>query len=262
MATKKNQTSTLQNTVIILKEKAVQINEELLIATDELVDGSLTTGAKVQDIMAKVLKNGTFLLGKQQDLAFDTIEALLGQYKSGNVKFRKLLGFDKYTARKVKAKNSIKKAINKKKKQVKAKTSKVKVPTFVATDDTVVATTATPKKRKATKKAIAKKSVSTRRKKTTQSKKVDLTIIEGIGPKIAAILNKAGIKTFDQLAKAELVKVKEILAKAGKRYKAHDPTTWGQQAELAAAGKWEVLQAWKNRLKGGKSNSGKRVVIL
>jgi len=256
MATKKNQTTQLQKTVTVLKEKATQLNEELLIASDELIDGSITTGEKVQDMMAKALKNGTFLLGKQQELALDTIETLIGQYKTGNVKFRKLLGFDKYTARKAKAKKNLTKAVNKKKGQIKAKTTST-IEAILADDKPVV-------KKTNKKKSTTKKAKATRRAKTATSKitNTDLTVIEGIGPKIASILNKAGIKTFDQLAKKEVAELKEILAKAGKRYNAHDPTTWGQQAELAAAGKWEVLKAWKNRLKGGVSDSGKRVVVL
>lgn len=259
MATKKNQTSQLQNTVTVLKEKATQLNEELLLTSEELIEGTISNGERVQDIMAKVLNNGTYLLGKQQDLAFYTIERLIGQYKTGNVKFRKLLGFDKYTARKAKAQKSIKKAILKKRNQVKAKTT--------ASIDAILTETTVPAKPVAKK---AKKKSSTRKVKATKkvshkvktTKTADLTVIEGIGPKIASLLNNAGINTFKQLGKTEVTKLKEILAAAGNRYNAHDPTTWGQQAELAAAGKWEVLKAWKNRLKGGVSDASKRVVVL
>lgn len=267
MATKKNQTNSLQTTVTILKDKATQLNKELLIASDELVEGSIATGERIQDLMAKVLKNGTTLLEKQQELTFDTIEALLGQYKTGNMKFKKLLGFDKYAARKAKAKKQVTKAVNKKRQQLKAKaTSSIDgiLPTSIKEDKPVTKKT-TQSKRTAKKRKVVTKTTATVRKTTSKVKKGaanDFTIIEGIGPKIAGLLNKGGIKTYKQLAKTDVKKVKEILAKAGKRYNAHDPTTWGQQAELAAAGKWEVLQAWKNRLKGGTSSSAKRVVIV
>lgn len=261
MATKKNQTTTLQNTVTLIKDKATQLNEELLIASDELVEGSIATGERIQDLMTKVLKNGTTLLEKQQELTFDTIEAILGQYKTSNMKFRKLLGFDKYTARK--AKKQRRKAVTKKKQPLKAKAT-ASVEDILATTGKVTKPTTKSKrvikKRTATVKTTASKRKTTAKRKTGAT--TDLTIIEGIGPKIADLLNKGGIKTYKQLAKADVKKVKGILAKAGKRYNAHDPTTWGQQAELAAAGKWEVLAAWKKRMKGGRSSSAKRVVVV
>jgi large subunit ribosomal protein L27 len=80
----------------------------------------------------------------------------------------------------------------------------------------------------------------------------DLKIIEGIGPKIAELFNAAGIVTFADLAKAEVEKLKEILAEAGSRYAMHNPTTWPEQAQLAADGKWDELKAFQEKLSGGK----------
>ena len=78
----------------------------------------------------------------------------------------------------------------------------------------------------------------------------DLELIEGIGPKIAAILKEAGIATFAQLAKEEPGNLKSILEKAGLRL--GDPTTWPEQAKLAAEGNLEGLKALQDRLKGGR----------
>ncbi|RME13236.1 MAG: 50S ribosomal protein L17, partial [Bacteroidetes bacterium] len=36
------------------------------------------------------------------------------------------------------------------------------------------------------------------------------------------------------------------------RYKMHDPTTWPQQAALAAKGEWDKLAKLQKELKGGK----------
>lgn len=79
-----------------------------------------------------------------------------------------------------------------------------------------------------------------------------LTKIEGIGPKISEILTNAGVDTFAKLAAADVEKLKEILAEAGNRYKAHDPTTWPQQSALAAEGKWDELKDLQDRLDGGR----------
>ncbi len=88
--------------------------------------------------------------------------------------------------------------------------------------------------------------------KETPAAADDLKKIEGIGPKISELLTNAGIATFATLATSDPEKIKEILAEAGNRYKMHDPTTWPQQAELAAAGKWDELKVLQDRLQGGK----------
>ncbi len=83
-------------------------------------------------------------------------------------------------------------------------------------------------------------------------KEDDLKIVEGIGPKIESLLKEAGISDWVALSKADPVKIKEILAAAGSRYTMHDPTTWPKQVALAVAGKWDELQAYQDRLDGGK----------
>ena len=80
----------------------------------------------------------------------------------------------------------------------------------------------------------------------------NLKKIEGIGPKIAEILNKAGIYTFTNLAQTPVDRLNGILAEAGNRYKLHNPQTWPQQATLAAAGDWEALKTLQDRLDGGR----------
>jgi len=87
---------------------------------------------------------------------------------------------------------------------------------------------------------------------TIVSESDDLKIVEGIGPKIEQILNEAGISTFAALASTDVAKIKSVLEAAGNRYKAHNPTTWPQQAQMAADGKWDELKAWQDELDGGK----------
>ncbi len=79
----------------------------------------------------------------------------------------------------------------------------------------------------------------------------DLKKIEGIGPKIAEIFNAAGINTYAELAAASEDKLKEILADAGSRYASKNPSTWPQQAKLAAEGNWDELKELQDHLKGG-----------
>jgi predicted flap endonuclease-1-like 5' DNA nuclease len=78
----------------------------------------------------------------------------------------------------------------------------------------------------------------------------DLVIIEGIGPKISSVLQANGIATFAQLAATQVSQLQQILQKEGLRLA--DPTTWPEQARLAAAGDWDGLNALQARLKGGR----------
>ena len=84
------------------------------------------------------------------------------------------------------------------------------------------------------------------------AKKDDLKKIEGIGPKIAGLLNQNDIYSFADLSRAPLKKLKKVLEEAGSRYRMHDPKTWSAQAKLAAKGDWDQLKKWQAELKGGK----------
>jgi large subunit ribosomal protein L21 len=89
--------------------------------------------------------------------------------------------------------------------------------------------------------------------KPKAAKKDDLKIIEGIGPKAAEVLVAAGIDTFAKLAKTKAAKVKEILDAAEAKVQHLDPTTWAQQAQLAADGKMDELKKLQDELNGGKA---------
>jgi len=105
---------------------------------------------------------------------------------------------------------------------------------------------AAPKKESAPKKEAPAK-------KAADAAGDDLKKIEGIGPKIAELLNAAGIQSYADLAGTDIDKIKEVLDEAGSRYKMHDPTTWPEQAQMAADGKWDELKELQENLKGGKA---------
>ena len=79
----------------------------------------------------------------------------------------------------------------------------------------------------------------------------NLQIIEGIGPKIEDILKKAGINTWAALAATKSDDLVKTLEAAGSNYRIHDPSTWPQQAKLAAEGKWEELVNFQKSLGAG-----------
>jgi predicted flap endonuclease-1-like 5' DNA nuclease len=85
-------------------------------------------------------------------------------------------------------------------------------------------------------------------------KENDLTIIEGIGAKIAEMLNKHKISTWQELAKSTAESLKAVLLKeGGNSFAVHDPTSWPAQAGMAWEGKWELLKEFQDYLVGGVS---------
>ncbi len=78
----------------------------------------------------------------------------------------------------------------------------------------------------------------------------DLTMLEGIGPKVNSILAAAGITTFSQLADNDVNNLKQILDAAGFKYM--DSTTWPEQARLLAEGNKEEFEKLVSSLKGGR----------
>lgn len=80
----------------------------------------------------------------------------------------------------------------------------------------------------------------------------DLTVVEGIGPKISELCSGVGVTTWRQLADTDVAELQSILDAAGSRYTVHKPATWSHQAELLAAGRWAEFRAFTEELKGGK----------
>ena len=83
-------------------------------------------------------------------------------------------------------------------------------------------------------------------------KQDDLKLIEGVGPKIEGLLKDGGLKTWAAVGNAKVDDIKKILEDAGPRYRLADPTTWAQQAGLAAKGEWQALKEFQDRLDGGR----------
>ena len=79
----------------------------------------------------------------------------------------------------------------------------------------------------------------------------NLQRIEGIGPKVEALLAKQGITTWKRLSVSGIGELKRILKTGGTAFQLHDPTTWPEQAELAAANKWAELDKLQKELNGG-----------
>jgi len=79
---------------------------------------------------------------------------------------------------------------------------------------------------------------------------MELTIIEGIGPKISAALKAAGINSIYKLSAVSAEELRGILRDAGL---SADPTTWPEQARMAASGDLAGLKAYQAALIGGRT---------
>jgi predicted flap endonuclease-1-like 5' DNA nuclease len=81
-----------------------------------------------------------------------------------------------------------------------------------------------------------------------QIKLDDFTMIEGIGPKIADLLDDAGITTWRQLSETDPAELRQMLNKGGSRFRMHDPTNWPAQAALLTHGRWEEYKELTTKL--------------
>ena len=135
---KKNSEKRVEN----IKATAQKINKQAVDFTDNLVDETLATGEEWQKVFAKAMKTGTVLLGKQQDLTLDTLEALKGQILKGGFRFQKLFSLEVPKNKKAvkKAPKSAKKAVE----ELDAKTRVNKIAQKVADVDVKVKTTKKP----------------------------------------------------------------------------------------------------------------------
>ncbi len=257
---------TIDNSMKFVKNTAKNIHNYNIETAEEVIDLAMKGGKEWQLFLAKSLKNGVHFFGQQQDITLTTLEDLKKQYSLGKFKFSNIFNFDFNMDLSKEditldpltlepATKTVKKAT--KKVSTKAKTTTKKAKAKVVKVTKKVAKPATKKTTKVSvKKATAKKAKVAAKKTTTKKVMVtknNLRLIEGIGPKIEELLNRGGIQTFQQLADASKGTLKGILAAGGARYKMHDPTTWSQQAVLAAAGKKAELAKLQGELKGGRA---------
>lgn len=82
----------------------------------------------------------------------------------------------------------------------------------------------------------------------------NLQIVEGIGPKVEALLHDNGIRSWEDLENKSSDEIKAILAGAG--LSMMNPDSWPRQAQLAALGDWDTLAALQHTLDAGRKNVG------
>ena len=81
----------------------------------------------------------------------------------------------------------------------------------------------------------------------------NLTYLSGIGPKVSSILKSEGINTFAKLATTNIDRIQEVLEAANPSLlRLTNPTTWSDQAKLAAEEEWEALAKLQEDIKSRK----------
>lgn len=80
----------------------------------------------------------------------------------------------------------------------------------------------------------------------------DLTVIEGIGPKIAELFKKNKLESWDKVSNASIASLRETIEKVGPRHHIHDPSTWARQATMAKKGEWKRLKVYQDTLNRGR----------
>lgn len=81
----------------------------------------------------------------------------------------------------------------------------------------------------------------------------DLTVIAGIGPKVADLCHGIGIQTWSDLAATEVSLLRTMLEDAGPHVRTQDPSTWPEQAALLAAGRWAEFRQLVDQLAAGRA---------
>lgn len=78
----------------------------------------------------------------------------------------------------------------------------------------------------------------------------DLTIIEGIGPKIDELFHANGITSFARLASLSVPETLAILDAGGPAFQLTNPGSWARQALLASENRWVELKRLQEELIG------------
>jgi predicted flap endonuclease-1-like 5' DNA nuclease len=257
-----------------LRKTAKNLNKETMNVSEDIVEGAIEAGEKWTKVMAKAMKAGTTLFGKQQDLVLDVLEGVKAQSTTGTKRFGKLIGFKAISKRVQEVTNEAKAKVEETRQSMDEAYKKVvNIDITKTVSETVDKVTTTAKEKmdetrqtldEVYAKSFKNVDVKTATKKVKKAKtnvgvaakaiikNDDLKVIEGVGPKMVTILNEAGIITFMQLATTKVTTLKEILAAAGPRYNMHNPSSWAKQAKLAAAGKMDELKNLKVELKAEK----------
>lgn len=79
----------IKKTTEQIKKASVDFNEYTLTTAEDILDGAIATGEKWQTVTNKAIKGGLKLAAKQQNMMFDTLDAVKGQFSNNVVRMKK-----------------------------------------------------------------------------------------------------------------------------------------------------------------------------
>ena len=261
MATKGKKSKQLKVKENGLRAQAHVFNKVALQVSEDVIDLALKNGAAGQRIFKKVLKGGVTIFGMQQDLVLTALEKMVQDERVQEWVKTPMGYFNRFKTTAEETTTTIKETVHQTTEIAKKEVTKVvnevnkRLDVIINAKNEVVETVADAKDElvetvSETGTEVAEIVVEATEKLENKTLKVvdDLKKINGVGPKMAEVLNNAGYKTFSQLAQANIEDLKKVLAEAGSRYRNFDPTPWVTQAKLAAANNWKGLEAWKKKV--------------
>lgn len=89
-ATKTSSKFTFNKGIKVVKDTAGNFNDFALETTGEVIEATISTASDWQGVTEKAIKGGLKLAHKQQDIVFDTLEAVKGQLVDTTKKFKHL----------------------------------------------------------------------------------------------------------------------------------------------------------------------------
>ena len=90
-ATQKVEKFNVEQAIQRVKTTSQDVNNFALEATEDIVNETLARTEQWQGVATKAIEGGFKLVSKQQDIVFDTLESLKGQFTYGRKRFSALV---------------------------------------------------------------------------------------------------------------------------------------------------------------------------
>ncbi len=95
MARQKSNTAKLQDRRDQIMDSVKTVHCKVVDLAEDLIEGTVTTGAKYQKVAVNAIKKSEPIIEKQVDLVFDSMEMFVDQVQSNSKRLQKLLGITK-----------------------------------------------------------------------------------------------------------------------------------------------------------------------